>query len=90
LHVSPEAAVGGTLALVRDGDKIELDVRGRRIQLHVPESELARRRAELPAAKKRFARGYSMLYSNECTQAHEGCDFRFLEFGPATAEPDIY
>ena len=50
LHVSPESAVGGPLALVRDGDLIELDVQARRIHLHVSEAELARRRAELEAA----------------------------------------
>jgi dihydroxyacid dehydratase/phosphogluconate dehydratase len=90
LHVSPESAIGGPLALVRDGDSIELDVMARRIHLHVSDEELARRRAALPAPKERFGRGYNWLFARECTQAEEGCDFRFLKFGEKTGEPDIY
>src|SRR5205814_10232310 len=57
LHVAPEAAVGGPLALVRNGDEIELDVPGRRIELHVPDAELARRRAEWRPPEPAYARG---------------------------------
>jgi len=90
LHVSPESAIGGPLALVCEGDLIELDVHARRIHLHVSDEELARRRTRLPRQDNRFSRGYNWLYANECTQADEGCDFRFLRHGPATPEPDIY
>jgi dihydroxy-acid dehydratase len=90
LHVAPESAVGGPLALVRDGDEIELDVPARRIHWHVTEAEAARRRAEWTPPPPRFARGYGRLFSGEVTQANEGCDFRFLHHGPATAEPEIF
>jgi dihydroxy-acid dehydratase len=91
LHVSPESAVGGPLALVRDGDIIELDVQARQIHLKVSDEELARRRAHWRAPEKRFDRGYGLLFSTECTQAHEGCDFKFLHGGgKPTPEPDIY
>ncbi|MDP9175197.1 MAG: L-arabinonate dehydratase [Planctomycetota bacterium] len=90
LHVSPESAVGGPLALVRDGDLIELNVEARQINLRVSDDELARRREKWRPPEKRFTRGYGMLFSAECTQAHEGCDFRFLAAGAATPEPDIY
>jgi dihydroxy-acid dehydratase len=90
LHVSPESAVGGPLALVRDGDWIELDVAARRIHLRVAPEELERRRSAWRAPEKRFERGYGALFAAECTQAHEGCDFRFLHAGRATPEPDIF
>jgi len=90
VHVAPESAVGGPLALVRDGDMIELDVQARRIHLHVSDDELARRRREWLPPKPRFERGYGKLFSAECTQADEGCDFKFLRFGAPTPEPDIY
>lgn len=78
LHVSPEAAAGGTLALVENGDEIELDVPGRRIHLHVPEEELARRRANWRPPSTSHLRGYPRLYIDHVLQAHEGCDFDFL------------
>ena len=90
LHVSPESAIGGPLALVREGDFIELDVAARRIHLDVSEAELARRREQWRAPEKQFERGYGMMFAEECTQAHEGCDFRFMHAGKATAEPDIF
>src|SRR4051812_6875326 len=89
LHVSPESALGGPLALVRDGDMIELDVAARRLNLQVSEKELARRRESWRPPEKHFDRGYGLLFSLECTQAHEGCDFRFLHAGKPTPEPDI-
>jgi dihydroxy-acid dehydratase len=91
LHVSPESAVGGPLALVRDGDRIELDVRARKLQLHVTDEELARRREHWRPPEKKFDRGYGLLFAAECTQAHEGCDFKFLHpAGRPAAEPEIY
>src|SRR6202012_5342412 len=78
LHVSPEAAAGGPLALVRDGDRILLDSAGRRLDLLVDEAELAKRRAAWSAPEKP-ARGYHRLYVDHVTQAVEGCDFDFLQ-----------
>jgi dihydroxyacid dehydratase/phosphogluconate dehydratase len=82
LHVSPESAVGGPLALVRDGDEIELDVPGRRLTLHVPEDELRRRRGAWTPPPPAFTRGYGKLYLDHVLQAHEGVDFDFLRGGP--------
>lgn len=77
LHVAPEAAAGGPLALVRDGDLIELDAARNRIDLLVPPDELARRTAgAAPVAVE--ARGYEMLYRRHVQQADLGCDFDFL------------
>jgi dihydroxy-acid dehydratase len=90
LHVSPESAAGGPLALVRDGDVIELDVEARRIHLRVSDEELAKRRAQWKPPAARFDRGYGELFVRETTQAHEGCDFRFLHAGRPTPEPDIF
>ncbi len=80
LHVVPEAAIGGPLALVRTGDMIRLDVAGRRIDLLVDEAELGRRRAAwiAPAAPPGADRGYLKLYRDSVTQADKGCDFDFL------------
>jgi dihydroxy-acid dehydratase len=78
LHVSPEAAVGGPLALVRNGDRIRLSVGGRRIDLLVDEPELARRRAAWRAPAQTPPRGYGKLYMDHVLQAEHGCDFDFL------------
>jgi dihydroxy-acid dehydratase len=78
LHVCPEAAVGGPLALVRDGDVIELDVEARRLHLDVPEAELARRRAEWRPAPPPMEGGYVNLYVKHVEQADRGADFDFL------------
>jgi dihydroxy-acid dehydratase len=90
LHVAPEAHVGGTLALVRDGDLIELDVSGRLLKLRVAEQELERRRATWEAPKPRYGRSYGAMYVRHVTQANEGCDFDFLVEGPAVGEPEIH
>jgi dihydroxy-acid dehydratase len=90
LHVSPESAVGGPLALVRTGDEIELDVAARRLQLLVPDGELARRRSAWRPAPQGETRGYTRLYRAHVTQAHEGCDFDFLDGSQPSAEPAIY
>lgn len=78
LHVSPESAVGGPLALVRDGDLIRISVKEARIDLLVDEAELSVRRAALPAAANLPKRGYDRLYVKSTLQAEEGCDFDFL------------
>src|SRR5690606_24552896 len=74
LHVAPEAAAGGPLALVQDGDRIRLDVAARRIDLLVDEAELAKRRTQWSLPPKP-ARGYARLYADHVTQADKGCDF---------------
>jgi dihydroxy-acid dehydratase len=78
LHVAPESAVGGPLALVQEGDWIELDLPGRRLTLHVGEDELARRRAAWRAPAPTYRRGYGKLFLEHVTQAPEGVDFDFL------------
>jgi dihydroxy-acid dehydratase len=78
LHVAPESAVGGPLALVRDGDPIQLDVPRRRLDLLVDEAELGRRRAAWTPPPPPFARGYGRLFLDHVLQANEGCDFDFL------------
>ncbi len=84
LHVSPEAAVGGPLALVRDGDRIRISVRERRIDLQVAADELARRRAQWAPPVERPTRGYAQLYMDHVLQAEQGCDFDFLRRADGT------
>lgn len=78
LHVAPEAAAGGPLALVRNGDWIRLDVEARELELEVPEDELARRRASWQAPVLPHTRGYYQLYTTHVLQADQGADFDFL------------
>jgi dihydroxy-acid dehydratase len=78
LHISPEAAVGGPLALVKNGDRIKLSVAGRRLDLLVDDAELARRRAAWTAPVVPPTRGYAKLYMDHVLQAEHGCDFDFL------------
>lgn len=78
LHISPEAAAGGVLAIVRDGDLIELDVAERRLELLVSAEELAARQEAWMAPAGAAARGYVKLYTDTVNQAHEGCDLDFL------------
>jgi dihydroxy-acid dehydratase len=78
LHVAPEAAVGGPLALVRDGDPVVLDVPHRSLHLDVDEVELARRREEWRAPAEKYAGGYTWLYTQHVEQADKGADFDFL------------
>jgi dihydroxy-acid dehydratase len=77
LHVTPEAAAGGPLALVRSGDRIRLSVRERRLDLLVDGAEQARRRAALPPPPS-AGRGWRRLYLQHVLQADEGCDLDFL------------
>jgi dihydroxy-acid dehydratase len=90
LHVAPESAVGGPLALVQDGDVIELDVAARKLMLHVGDEELEKRRADWRAPTPKYSRGYGALFLQHITQANEGCDFDFLGAGPPTPEPEIH
>ena len=90
LHVAPESHVGGPLALVKTGDEIVLDVPNRRLDMLVSDAELAKRKAAWVRPPERFARGYGVIFQKHVTQADQGCDFDFLQAGPATAEPDIY
>jgi dihydroxy-acid dehydratase len=90
LHVAPESFIGGPLALVRDGDVIELDIPARRLSMQVSDEELDRRRAAWKRPAPRYERGYGRLFSEHVSQANEGCDFDFLERGAATADPEIH
>jgi dihydroxy-acid dehydratase len=78
LHVSPEAAVGGPLALVKNGDKIKLSVKERRIDLLIPEDEMRKRKSAWKSPGTAPTRGYAKLYMDHVLQAEHGCDFDFL------------
>jgi len=78
LHVTPDAASGGLLGLVRNGDRIKLSVKERRIDLLVDDAELRRRAASRTGAAEAPPRGYAALYAREILGADQGCDFRFL------------
>jgi dihydroxy-acid dehydratase len=78
LHVTPEAAVGGPLSLVRNGDRIRLSVAARSISLLVSDAELKQRASQQPAAPPSASRGYRKLFVESVTQADKGCDFGFL------------
>jgi dihydroxy-acid dehydratase len=90
LHVTPEAYIGGPLALARTGDMIAVDVDKRSLDLEVSEAELGRRRAAFTPRPPRLSRGYGALFARSIRQADEGCDFDFLERGEALAEPEIH
>ena len=92
LHVSPEAYIGGALALVRNGDMITVDVPARSIHLDISEAEMASRKAAWTPPPKRFERGYGHKFSQHILQADKGCDFDYLEtsFGAPVGEPAIY
>jgi len=90
LHVAPEAFVGGPLALVRTGDLIRLDVPARALELLVDDAGLQRRRALWQAPPPRYARGYGAIFSQQVTQANQGCDFVLLSGTEPVPEPDIY
>jgi dihydroxy-acid dehydratase len=79
LHVTPDAASGGPLALVRNGDRIKLSVKQRRIDLLVDEAELKARAARMPKSAEAPARGYAKLYAEQILGADQGCDFAFLK-----------
>ena len=82
LHVAPEAAVGGPLAIVQDGDPIVLDVENQRLDLDIPADEIARRLESVELPKPKYRRGYGRLFVDHVLQADEGCDFDFLQALP--------
>jgi L-arabonate dehydrase len=86
LHISPEAAVGGPLAAVQNGDSIQLDVEKRRLDLLIPDDELRRRMEAWRPPAKRYRRGYYTMFLDHILQADQGCDFDFL-VGQADEEP---
>jgi dihydroxy-acid dehydratase len=92
LHVAPESAVGGPLALARDGDLIELDVPARSLRPLVEDDELERRRAAWRAPEPHYECGFGALHARHVTQADTGCDFDFLatSSGRAVPEPEIH
>jgi dihydroxy-acid dehydratase len=90
LHVAPESAAGGPLALVQDGDAIEIDIPGRQIHWDVDEAEIARRRANWVAPPAKSTRGYGQLFAQHVTGADQGCDFDFLAGRSPGEEPDIF
>jgi dihydroxy-acid dehydratase len=90
LHIAPESAAGGPLALVQTGDMIEIDVQQRTIHWDVSDDEIARRRKELPPLDPPPERGYSRLYAKHVTQADQGCDFDFLAGRSPGQEPSIH
>ena len=90
LHISPESFIGGTLALVQNGDLITLDVMSGKLQLNVESNELEERRKNWVQPEKIYKRGYMFLYTEHVTQAHQGCDLDFLEAGASTPEPEIF
>jgi len=79
LHVSPEAAAGGALALVQNGDVISINIAERKISLHVSDDDLKLRKSKWQAPLSEYTRGYPKLYVREVLQANEGCDFDFLK-----------
>ena len=92
LHASPEAFIGGPLALVNTGDQITVDVAARRIHLEVSDEELAQRRTAWTPPPPRYERGFGWMFSRHILQANKGCDFDFLEtgFGAPVPEPVIF
>jgi len=92
LHVSPESHIGGPLALVKTGDRVTLDVAGRRLDVEISEDEFAARRAAWTPPKPRYERGFGWMFSRHIEQAENGCDFDFLrtDFGAPVPEPEIY
>ncbi|MBL8653721.1 MAG: dihydroxy-acid dehydratase [Alphaproteobacteria bacterium] len=90
LHVAPESALGGPLALVRDGDIISLDVPNRKLTVEISDAEMAKRKAEWKAPKPHYPRGFGMIHLKHVTQANEGCDFDFLRGTAPIPEPEIH
>jgi dihydroxy-acid dehydratase len=89
LHITPEAAIGGPLAVVRDGDRISLDVPARTLELLIDEAELARRLRDWQASPPHRApatRGYAKLFETSVLGADQGCDFDFLLREPGEAK----
>lgn len=79
LHIAPEAAIGGPLAIVENGDEIVLDAANRRIDLNIPQEEMERRLKAFVKPKPYYERGYGRMFLEHVTQAPQGCDFDFLQ-----------
>jgi len=90
LHVAPESFVGGPLGLVQDGDMIELDIMGRRLDLKVSDEELAKRRESWTPPKAHYPRGYGWMFTQHIQQADKGCDFDFLQSSELVDEPEVH
>jgi len=90
LHVAPESFVGGPLALLKEGDVVELDVKDRELNMKVSQEELARRRSTWRPPDGIFPRGYGKLFMEHIKQADQGCDFDFLEGTAPVPEPEIH
>jgi dihydroxy-acid dehydratase len=92
LHASPEAYIGGPLALVKTGDLITVDVPNRKIHLEISDEELKQRKDKWVPPAPKYERGYGWMFSRHILQAEDGCDFDFLEtsFGKPVPEPDIF
>src|SRR5215469_13135375 len=90
LHISPESFVGGPLALLKEGDMVELDVPRKQLNMRISEEEMARRRQAWRPANSLYPRGYGKLFMQHIKQADEGCDFDFLEGTAPIPEPEIY
>ena len=91
LHVAPEAFIGGPLALIQNGDIIEIDIPNRSISVKISDEEMAVRRAAWITPEPRYERGYGQMFARHVEQADKGCDFDFLttEFGVLVPEPEI-
>ena len=91
LHVAPEAFIGGPLALIQNGDIIEIDIPNRSISVKISDEEMAVRRAAWITPEPRYERGYGQMFARHVEQADKGCDFDFLttEFGVSVPEPEI-
>jgi dihydroxyacid dehydratase/phosphogluconate dehydratase len=90
LHVAPESFVGGALALLKEGDIVELDVAARQLNMRVNQDEFARRRAAWRPKEGIYPRGYGKLFMQHIKQANKGCDFDFLEGTAPIPEPEIH
>jgi dihydroxy-acid dehydratase len=90
LHVAPESFVGGPLALVRNGDLIELDVEKRVLNLKISADEIQERKSAWKPAARKYDRGYGVIFAQHVKQADEGCDFDFLEGTAPIPEPEIH
>jgi len=90
LHVAPESAVGGPLALVKNGDLIELDVAKRVLSLKISRKEMQKRKSAWKPAARKYSRSYGAIFMRHVKQANEGCDFDFLEGTQPTPEPEIH
>jgi dihydroxy-acid dehydratase len=92
LHASPEAYIGGPLALIKTGDLITVDVPNRKIHLEVSDEDLNQRKDKWVPPAPKYERGYGWMFSRHILQAEDGCDFDFLEtsFGKPVPEPDIF